>query len=156
MPAAASVCATYELTRLRPSPGGTPGLTAFPVTGFHAPAIALPHPLMGNPMVTGTWRSPVTRDPFMSIANPVPVAAQPHISGSRCNADEFHPRCRGGDHHHAIGIMPLIGNDHAPRERRRKHQSGCQAGDQPLPLIHNEDHMLLRVSSDLTCCAWRR
>ena len=172
MPAGANVCAIFKETCLGPrrgrSGGGPVGLarrvpvqsamplTPLPMAGFHAPAIALSYPLMANPMVSGTGRRPVARDPFMPIANPVPIAAQPNISRRRCDTDDLNARHRRRDHHHPIGIVPLIGNDHAPSECHRKHQAGRQTRDQALTLIHNEDHMLLRVLSDLTCCVSRR
>jgi hypothetical protein len=52
--------------------------------------------------------------------------------------------------------VPLIRNHYASADCRRKQHTECQAGDQPLTWIHNEDHMLLRVLSDLTCGVARR
>ena len=143
MPAGANVCAIFKETCLGPRRS-----TPFPVAGFHTPAIALSNPLMGNPMVSGAGRRPVARDPFMPIAHPVPIAAQPNVAGGRWVTDNLDARHGRRDHYHPIGIVPLIGNDHARNEYRRK-QAGCQTRDQALTLLHNGNHRELRVLSNV-------
>ena len=82
----------------------------------HAPTVTLPHPLMLNPMLAGARCLPVTRHPFMAIADPAPVAAQPDIPGDRRDTNDLLARRRRRNHHHAVGGMPLIGDDDAPGE----------------------------------------
>src|ERR1700730_13153293 len=122
---------------------GSAPLTAFPVTGPHAPAIALADPLMSDPMMPGTRRCPMALDPFMPAADPIPVSTDPHISRRWGYADDLHAR-RGRRHHHqAVGIiMALVGNDHAPRQGHDKSQTGCETHAQPFALVHDGDHVL--------------
>ena len=55
----------------------------------------------------------MTRNPFVPIAHPSPIASQPHVARLRRNAHHFLTRRRRRDHDHAIRVMPLIGHDDA-------------------------------------------
>jgi hypothetical protein len=101
-------------------------LAAFPVSGLHAPAITLTHPLMRDPMMPGTGRHPVAFYPFMPAANPVPISPDPNKSWRGRYAENFYARRRRRDHHYPVGIVTLIGNDHASGQGNRKRQAGCK------------------------------
>jgi hypothetical protein len=96
------------------------------MSGFHAPPIALPHPLMRDPMPPGVWRRPVTGHPLVAVADPAPIAIQPYIAGHGGNADEFLPRWRGCHHHDAASVMPLIRNDDTSGEGKGDQKTGKQ------------------------------
>src|ERR1700722_8350926 len=69
-------------------------LTAFPVTRPHAPTVALSHPDMAHPVIAGTGCMPISRHPFVTAANPVPITGNPNIAGSGRHADHFLARRR--------------------------------------------------------------
>ncbi len=100
------------------------GLIALPVSRPGAPAITLPHPLVGNPMVSWSGRHPVTGHPFMAPSDPAPIATQPFISRRWSCPNDLDPRRGWRDHHHAIGIVTLVRDDHAGREGQQQHDAG--------------------------------
>ena len=79
---------------------------------------------MRDPMMSGAGRYPVAFDPFMPAANPVPISSDPNKSWRGRYAYHFYARRRRRDHHYPVGIVTLIGYDHASRQCHRKHQAG--------------------------------
>src|SRR5882757_7422081 len=114
MPGAIDGCATFMepiLGRSRGRRGPEAARLALPMPGFHAPAIALPDPLMRDPVPSGVWRRPKPGHPFVAVANPAPISIQPHVAGRGRDADDFFSRLRGGHHHHAASVVPLVRYD---------------------------------------------
>jgi hypothetical protein len=78
------------------------------------PAIALTHPMVRYPALVWMRALPVTADPFVAPAVPIPIATQPDISGggwrtvfldarwrrSNCNYGAYVIRARGRDSDH--------------------------------------------------------
>src|SRR5579862_5445478 len=67
----------------------------FPVTGTHVPATAPAHPGVRHPTVAGAWGFPVSRMPGITPALPEPGAADPEVTGRRCDAYHLVLRRRG-------------------------------------------------------------
>src|SRR5580658_1746455 len=57
--------------------------SASPVALAQTPATADLHPLMRHPVIARTRGLPVSADPDVTAADPVPVAAQPYVAGHR-------------------------------------------------------------------------
>src|SRR3984885_13983022 len=102
--------------RLGETQTGYGALAALPVSGLHAPAVALAHPLVGDPVPSGTGRFPMTGRPFVAVADPAPITAQPYVSRRRRFTDGLDTRRRRRNHDHPAGIMSLIGSNHAGRQ----------------------------------------
>lgn len=81
--------------------------------GAQSPAVALANPLVRHPVVAGTARDPMAPNPYMAATHPVPVAADPSESRLRGRTHDFDPGRGRRNHHHAVGVMPLIRFDHA-------------------------------------------
>src|ERR1700722_1400769 len=92
-------------------------LAALPMARMHAPAVTGPYPCMIDPMITVSAGSPAARDPHMPAADPIPISADPDISGIRRSANYFNTRRRRGDHDDSTGIVTLIGHDHTCGQR---------------------------------------
>jgi hypothetical protein len=101
--------------RYAPGRSGTAIYSAsLPVPLGEVPAIALTHPMVGYPALVRMRMLPVTADPLVAPAVPIPIAPQPDISGrgrrtvfldarwrrSNCNygADVIRARGRDSDH----------------------------------------------------------
>src|SRR5271154_2633190 len=111
-------------------------LAAAPMTRLHAPAVALPYPLMSDPMIALPAGSPMTRHPLIAAADPVPIAAEPYEPGCGRDADDFFA-CQWRSHHHdATGIVALIRNNHASLQRRAEDETEKVGRGQATALIH--------------------
>lgn len=58
----------------------------------------------------------MSRDPFVTVAGPVPISAKPNVARHRRHPNDFHARRRRRHHHDAAGIVALIRYDDATRE----------------------------------------
>jgi hypothetical protein len=81
---------------------------------------------MRDPMMSGTGRYPVAFDPLMPASNPVPISPDPNKPWRGRYAYHFYAWRRRRDHDYPVGIVTLIGHDHASRQGHRKHQAGYQ------------------------------
>jgi hypothetical protein len=65
--------------------------------------------------------------PYMAAANPIPIAAQPHVAGRRSNPDDLHLwwRRRNGDI--ATAVIPWRRRHHAATDHgaRQDYKSRC-------------------------------
>src|SRR5580658_9188839 len=92
--------------------------SASPVALMHAPAAARANPGMGYPVVTRAARTPVAPNPDVPSTDPVPVAAEPHKAGSRCNADHFDLRCGRSDRDDPAPVIARRRRDYAAAQKR--------------------------------------
>lgn len=104
--------------------------------GTQPPTIALPDPMVRHPVFTRRGRRPVTRNPFVSVAQPAPVAGNPHHARGGGNSDALIMGRRRRHQHHSIGIMSLIRDDDASRQAHRQHHT-------PRPPAPAQPHLLM-------------
>src|ERR1700683_1351813 len=108
------------------------------MTVLHAPAVALPNPLIGHPMTTGTRSRPMTGGPFIASPGPVPISGQPHLARHGRFTDDFLLRRRRRDHHHAIDIMTLVRGHRATKQSQATAQAADRSRIAPDALVHLE------------------
>src|ERR1700733_2720698 len=129
--------------RLGETQTGYGALAALPVSGLHAPAVALAYPLVGDPVMSGMARFPVALRPFVSVADPAPITGQPYVPRRRRFTDGLDARRRRRNHDHPAGIMALIGSNHRGPQGHRQHEAAWQCRARSFALIHNGNHVLL-------------
>jgi hypothetical protein len=110
--------ALVRCRRRAETPNDSPGLqlarssmrlAALPMPRMHAPAVTGPHPCMIDPVIPMSAGRPTARDPHMTAADPIPISADPDVSGVGRGAGNFHTRRRRRDHDDSTGIVTLIG-----------------------------------------------
>ena len=90
---------------------------------------------------------PMTADPFVASADPIPIASDPYVARRRRDADDLDSRRRRRHHHDTACIVALIGNDHTPGQDAGKEAAG-QDCDYPFVLIHDRYHIALKDDKD--------
>jgi hypothetical protein len=98
---------------------------------------------MRYPMMSGPPGHPMTADPLVAAADPIPVAPDPYITRGRRNTNDLDSRRRRRHHHHAARIVTLIGDDHTPGQRHADEEAESHSRVYPLALVHDRYHMIL-------------
>jgi hypothetical protein len=74
------------------------------------------------------WCFPVAANPFVPIAHPRPVTAQPDIAGLGRGANNFFAGRGRRNHDDAARIVALIGNDDTSADQHSKQQATNPGG----------------------------
>lgn len=57
----------------------------------------------------------------MPVAYPPPISSKPYVTRLGSHADDFFTRWWRRDHHHSIGVMPLVGHNDAGAKYAGEH-----------------------------------
>ena len=91
-------------------------------------------------MMSGMGWDPVAFDPFMPATDPIPISPYPNEPGRGWYAEDFYARRRRRDHHDPVGIVTLVGNDHASCQGHRQRQGECRTQSEQITVIHHDNH----------------
>jgi hypothetical protein len=109
-----------------------------PMTLGHMPAIALMHPMVGDPALVRMRALPVTADPLVAPTIPIPIATQPDISGGGRRTVFLDARWRRRNRDYGAYVIPVRGHssDHASTEYYRQHGNCYQLACAKIGVRH--------------------